>query len=1089
MAISTNGTIITRLAGALYGEYLSNASYTELNTTAASTVAANMLTNDFAGKTDAQVATTVLKNLNLSSITGLDNWVAAQLTAAGSSSAAKGAKLVSMLNDFAMMTADTTYGAAATAFNTKTAAALTLSQTAGNAGGNFGTADVVAVSSATIVLATGTDNKTTGTGADTFDAGLSASGLQTLNSGDRLNGGLGTDELIAIVNSSVTPSSIAGIENVTITNVSTAALATVDFTNATDIVNLTNQSSTFGLTLSGIGKATNVTVRDTAAPTHTVTYSDVSGSADSATINVQNLTGAASIAVAGVETLTLNSLGTVSNVVGLSGSSTTTLNVTGTAGLTLGTLGSSINKVDASASTGTLANGISLTTAATGATTIIGAAGNDTITLGASAGADNVSTGLGNDIIIYTANFTTADTISGGDGTDALRAISADLVTASATTPTTFNVTSIETIQATTALANAASITVANISTAATRLNLALTGADIAGATGTIVGGSGSFTLGLGGSAAGNTAGQLATGSTITVNDTGTAITDSLTITHSAANSTTGLNIDVYDSSNLAINGYETVTISSGSVAGGATSALGTVTVTGDVGGTTAETVNFTGANLVSVGVITADIINASALTASSGTVFDMVTASTATTITGSAGIDDLHGNTALGSSIDGGAGNDSITGGTGNDTLIGGAGIDTITNGGGTRDNVDGGAGNDIVVATLTAGNTIVGGEGTDVLSLAVAATASTATGVSGFETFRLTANTTQDMIQFIDNNTFTRIEAELGGATTAFSNVGQTVTTFATTIAGNTSTFARLVDTSSNSLDVVLLGAVTTTALTADNEETINLSTSSAVGATTLATLTATDLHTLNITGTNAITITNPIAANTTTAGTTLTINASANTGGVSLSAVNSTIVANITGSANAANTLVGTGGSDTITGGGLVDNITGGIGYDTLVGGAGGDNFIFADTATGTPSATGSAFDVISDYVSGSDVIDFGAITLLQSPNSAVAAAGHANVATGVVTFHISDNTLALRIIAVQDAIADNANNNGNANAAAGDALIFAFGGDSYIFVSDGTAGVGTTDVLIKLTGIAGSTTTNQLTIVNGDITGLA
>jgi hypothetical protein len=696
---------------------------------------------------------------------------------------------------------------------------------------------------------------------------------------------------------------------------------------------------------------------------------------------------------------------------------------------------------------------------------------------------------LGNDTIIYTANFTTADTIDGGDGTDALRAISADLVTASATTPTTYRVTNIETIQATTQLANSASITVANISTAATRLNLALTGAVIAGTADTIVGGSGSFTLGLGGSAAANTAGRLTNASTVTVNDTGIAITDSLTITHSAANSTTGLNIDVYDSSNLAINGYETVTISSGSVAGGATSALGTVTVTADVGGTTAETVNFTGANLVTVGVITADIINASALTASSGTVFDMVTASTATNITGSAGADDLHGNTALASSINGGAGNDTITGGTGNDTLIGGDGLDQITNGGGAGDNVDGGAGNDTFVATLTSGNTIVGGEGTDVLSLAVAATAATATGVSGFETFRLTANTAQDMIQFIDNNTFTRIEGALAGATTAFSNVGLGVTTFATTIAGNTSTFTRLVDTSSNSLNVVLLGNAITAAFTAPDEETITLSTSSAVGATTLTTLTATDLHTLNITGTNAITITDAIAANSTTAGTTLTINASANTGGVSLSAINSTIVANITGSANAVNTLVGTGGSDTITGGGLVDNITGGIGYDTLVGGAGGDNFIFANTATGTPSATGSAFDVISDYVSGSDVIDFGAITILQNPDAVAAAAGHAGVATGVVTFHISDNTLALRIIAVQDAINDNDNAADSNDAAAGDALIFAFGSDSYIFVSDGTPGVGATDVLIKLTGIAGSTTTNQLTIVNGDITGLA
>ena len=1087
MAISTNGTIITRLAGALYGEYLSNASYTDLATTAPATVAANFLTNDFASKTDSQLATTILTNLGLTSITGLDNWLAAQLTAAGSTAAAKGAALVSILNGYAGMTADATYGTYAVGFNTKVAASLALSQTAGSAGGAFATADTVVVSNQTFTLTSGTNAFTGSTGDDTFDAGLSISSLQTLNSGDRLDGGAGTDELFAVVNSSVTPASVANIENVTLTNITTAA--TVDLTNATGLVNVTNQAATVALTIAGVSKSANVVVRDTAIAGQVVSYSDVTGTSDSATVVLQNLSGAATVTVAGVETLTLNSSGGATNVAGLTSANTTTLNVTGTQGLTLGTLGTSVTKVDASTNTGATA-GVSATMANTGsAHTVIGGSGHDSFTLGSGAGADNVAGGAGNDTIIYTANFTTADTINGGDGTDSLRAIAADLVTASASTPTTYTVTNVETIQATTQLANSSSINVPNISSTATRLNLALTGAVIAGTADTIVGGSGSFTLGLGGSAAGNTAGLLTNASTLTVNDTGAAITDSLTITNSAANSTTGLNVNVYDSSNLAINGYETVTINSGSIAGGATSALGTVTVTGDVGGTSAETVNFTGANNVSVGVITADIINASALTASSGTVFDMVTNSTATTITGSAGIDDLHGNTALASSIDGGAGNDSITGGTGNDTLKGGDGSDTITNGGGAGDSVDGGAGNDVVVATLTAGNTIVGGEGTDVLSLAAAATASTATGVSGFETFRLTANTTQDMIQFIENSTFTTIQGALAGATTAFTNVAPGVTTFATTAATNTSTFARLIDTSSNSLNVVLLGNASTTALTANDEETINLSTSSAVGATTLATLTATDLHTLNITGTNAITITNAIAANTTTAGTTLTINASANTGGVSLSAASSTIVANITGSSTAANTLVGTGGSDTITGGGLADNITAGVGYDTITGGAGADTFVFANTATGTPSATGNAFDVITDYVSGSDVIDFGAITILQNPDAGAAAAGHAGVTGGVVTFHISDNTLALRIAAVQDAINDNDNAADSNDAAAGDALIFAFGGDSYIFVSDATAGVGATDVLIKLTGIAGSTTTDSLTIVGGDITALA
>jgi hypothetical protein len=52
----------------------------------------------------------------LTAVEGLANWVAAQLTAAGAN---KGAKVVDLLNGFAQMSSDATYGTAATAFNTK----------------------------------------------------------------------------------------------------------------------------------------------------------------------------------------------------------------------------------------------------------------------------------------------------------------------------------------------------------------------------------------------------------------------------------------------------------------------------------------------------------------------------------------------------------------------------------------------------------------------------------------------------------------------------------------------------------------------------------------------------------------------------------------------------------------------------------------------------------------------------------------------------------------------------------------------------------------------------------------------------------
>ena len=144
MAISTNGTVLARLAGALYNTQMSNATYSEVKTLDPAALANALYARDFSSSTDLAVATTLVTNLGLTSVTGLANWVAAQLTAAGSTPAAKGAKLVSMLNDYAMMTADPTYGSYATSFNAKTEASLVKSQTTGSKSGSFATADVVA---------------------------------------------------------------------------------------------------------------------------------------------------------------------------------------------------------------------------------------------------------------------------------------------------------------------------------------------------------------------------------------------------------------------------------------------------------------------------------------------------------------------------------------------------------------------------------------------------------------------------------------------------------------------------------------------------------------------------------------------------------------------------------------------------------------------------------------------------------------------------------------------------------------------------------------------------------------------------------
>jgi len=155
MAISSNGTVLARLAGGLYNTTLSNSTYNDVMASIKTAADLNSFANDafsrdFAGKTDLQVANTLLTNLGLSSVTGLNNWVAAQLTAAGS---AKGAKIVSLLNDFANLTSDATYGAAATAFNNKAAAALAFSQKEGSTGGDFNAAAAAAAAEAAAAAA------------------------------------------------------------------------------------------------------------------------------------------------------------------------------------------------------------------------------------------------------------------------------------------------------------------------------------------------------------------------------------------------------------------------------------------------------------------------------------------------------------------------------------------------------------------------------------------------------------------------------------------------------------------------------------------------------------------------------------------------------------------------------------------------------------------------------------------------------------------------------------------------------------------------------------------------------------------------
>jgi hypothetical protein len=398
-APSTNGAVITRLSAALYGSYLSNATYLEVKDTSAAKLAGDWLSADFAGKTDLQIATTILTNLGLSTITGLDNYVAGQLTAAGSTAAAKGASLVSMLNGYSQMTADATYGVSATSFNTKVASSLTLSQTDGALGGDFATADKVAVKAATIVLTTstnpatgGADNVTGTSAGDRIVGTVDITGTaSSFGAGDIIDGGDGTDTLaLTVVGSTGAITSVAGIvsnvEAITIGNAASVSTA-LNLANVTSAKSLSVGSGQDGvvLTVSNLTNIVDASLAGNGGLTMTYAAKAVAGTADAQNLTLAGVTPALSSSTSntftadGIETMNLSA--SVASRVNLAGTSLKTVNVEGAASAIVITAQPTVTTMDASKATG---NVTFVATSATGLTKMVGGAGDDGLTFGGS---------------------------------------------------------------------------------------------------------------------------------------------------------------------------------------------------------------------------------------------------------------------------------------------------------------------------------------------------------------------------------------------------------------------------------------------------------------------------------------------------------------------------------------------------------------------------------------------------------------------------------------------------------------------------------------------------------------------------------
>lgn len=230
--ITTTQTAVARYAAGLYGVKLGNATANavfqdiQLNTTngvSGLNAVLNSYYSPFAGMTSAQVAAIIVANVGIvegqfgltaANVADALSVVTAELNASAPVNN-QGATIAKILEGFAnnFLQPGNPFGDAARAFNAKISAAQAYSGTVGSQDVGFGVVNTA------FELTTGTNDRVTGTaGDDTFTANFNGE-ANSLNSGDTINGGAGTDTLKAILANTgfaITPT-ITGVENIAIT--------------------------------------------------------------------------------------------------------------------------------------------------------------------------------------------------------------------------------------------------------------------------------------------------------------------------------------------------------------------------------------------------------------------------------------------------------------------------------------------------------------------------------------------------------------------------------------------------------------------------------------------------------------------------------------------------------------------------------------------------------------------------------------------------------------------------------------------------------------------------------------------------------
>jgi Ca2+-binding RTX toxin-like protein len=418
------------------------------------------------------------------------------------------------------------------------------------------------------------------------------------------------------------------------------------------------------------------------------------------------------------------------------------------------------------------------------------------------------------------------------------------------------------------------------------------------------------------------------------------------------------------------------------------------------------------------------------------------------------------------------------VTGGDGADTLIG-SGSSNV------GDSLVGGAGNDLfkMSTNLTYLDTIFGGDGSDKLETSGVVNDSQFKNIDGIENLTLTDTATLGAIfnkAFVSNSNISVASNKKVDATFTTSGYIFTASTTNDITGGSgndTFSFAGVNQLTAND---IING-------TSGDDDTIRLDNSTGVVTAIIDLDKVTNMDNVTIfngDGGNAATTQNiNLTFDLVTLTTVQTIKVGA---AVITDTHDALIMTNSAGSSTTTFNITGGAGNDVLMGSNGADTLTGGSGADTLTGGSGADIFRF-DLLANISNAAGLNVDTISDFLTGTDKVNFGTAGSAMSatikgialqPGITTAATFAANIPDATAVNSISDVYAAI----LANVGFNSSNFLGSTNSVSGiiaKTITFATGtlAGQYLVVNDSAPGFAyADDIVIK---VVGTIAANDLT----------